>query len=262
MYRRLAPSWRILTDREPSDLTHVTYTQSRNRTLNTKDILNPLYVDYFQVTLALVPHVNFTNKAPPIIKKITNFSPPFFSQPPLSHSSFTSHPSSSKPSHLQIFLGRVPTSNIISISSTHLHPFTNVPTHHLMCSVRPDCHHGWGARHPFCCSGACEWLQTPVLNFICGGQEQLATPPLSLPPNQQWNIRESRPFKWPWCDQWIYLYCKNIIFTSYSFCVISSFTATNAADGSSMALTAGAPLSRRLGVWILFCRILYSSGVW
>jgi hypothetical protein len=43
---------------------------------------------------------------------------------------------------------------------------------------------------------------------------------------------------------------------------MSSFTSTNAAaDGSSMALTAGAPLSCKLGVWILLCRILYSSGV-
>lgn len=87
-----------------------------------------------------------------------------------------------------------PASNIMS--SAHLHPFTNIPAHRLMCRVRPDCH-GRGARHPFCCRGACEWLRHSR-DFICGHGQGATAPFFHI--IIDWIEEESMPSKWPLCE--------------------------------------------------------------
>jgi hypothetical protein len=268
MYRRLVPSWHIPSDRKPSDPTHVTYAQSRNRTLNTKrHIKSSVHRLFSDDSCIFIPRVNFTNKAPPIIKTLTNFSLgsywllSIFSQPSIP-SIIIFHLQSTMTTLRAITPTAIsrPTSNIIS--SAHLHPFTNVPVHHLMCSVHPRLSRlPWLRITPSILLSCLRLRVTPdssALDFICG-HEQVATPPFCFRPIDDEILERVGHSNGHYVSVFNEFICiaKNIlIFTSYLFCVISYIfiIATNTADRSLMALTAGAPLYRRLRVWILLCR--------
>jgi hypothetical protein len=127
-----------------------TYAQSHNRRMNTKRHIESSVRRLFSGdSCILVPRVNFTKKAPPIIKTLTNFRlRHIFSQPcSPSHSLIHTPPTrtSTIPSQHQSPTSinhdtaiSPPAMNIIT--SAHLHPFTNVPAHRPMCSICPDCH--------------------------------------------------------------------------------------------------------------------------
>jgi hypothetical protein len=101
-YRRLAPSWSIRSESEPSDLTHITYAQSHNRTLNRKRRIESSVSRLFSGDSCIfVPRVNFTNKAPPIIKTLTNFRLSHIFHLSHSHPSSAVQPSTSH--HITIF---------------------------------------------------------------------------------------------------------------------------------------------------------------
>jgi hypothetical protein len=140
------------------------YAQSHNRTLNTTRHIESSVGRLFSGdSCILVPRVNFSNKAPPTIKKhyLTNFS---LGHPITSHnitrlSSTINHPS--EPSRRQLFLGR---------QAISLHPLafilSETPPAIVPCAAITKNCYGWGARLHFpamvSASDSC------TLDFICG----------------------------------------------------------------------------------------------
>jgi hypothetical protein len=91
-YLHLAPSWCIRSVGSHQIHRMSTYAKSCNRTLNTNRHIESSVGRLFSCdSCILVSHLNFTNKAPPIIKTLTNFGLRHFFAHPLSSSLISSH---------------------------------------------------------------------------------------------------------------------------------------------------------------------------
>jgi hypothetical protein len=146
-----------------------TYAKSCNRTLNTNRHIESSVGRLFSGdSCILVPHLNFTNKAPPIIKTLTNFGLSRFFAHPLSslvsshHTKITHHHTSSH-HHLRVFVDHDdPPSHHPDIhfsamankiiSSARIHRLRNTPRYRSMCGDHQDL--SWLRNTPpFSCCG-------------------------------------------------------------------------------------------------------------
>jgi hypothetical protein len=144
-----------------------TYAKSCNRTLNTNRHIESSVGRLFSGdSCILVPHLNFTNKAPPIIKTLTNFGLSRFFAHPLS-SLVSSHHTKITHHHITITIFkysstmmtlRAITLTSISqlankiISSARIHRLRNTPRYRSMCGDHQDL--SWLRNTPpFSCCG-------------------------------------------------------------------------------------------------------------